>query len=263
MPDDEYEVVVARHGTRIGTRAEAFLNYNLYGEPDAPLTTDYYFWVIRNGARTVIVDTGYGSAAAARRGRTVLHTPRELLERIGVDPGAGHPVIITHAHWDHIGNLDLFSSSQFWIARAESEFWSAPVSRSRMIAHFTEEPELGRLAELLEEGRLTLFGDLAEIVPGVSVRRVGGHTPGQSMVTVRTSAGVVLLTSDAVHYAEELRDERPFISVTDLPAMYTGFRMVKDLVATGAVDVVVTGHDPAELNHAEPFGEDIAVIGRI
>jgi hypothetical protein len=82
------------------------------------------------------------------------------------------------------------------------------------------------------------------------------------MVTVRTSAGVVLLTSDVVHFAEELRDERPFVSVTDLPAMYKGFWTVKQLLESGAIDIVVTGHDPAP-GRAEIIEKDIAVIGRI
>lgn len=263
MPEDEYEVLIARHGTRTGTRGEAFLNYELYGEPDAPLTTDYYLWIIRNSARTIIVDTGFEAAAATRRGRVVVSSPAGLLRRVGVDPAAGHPVIITHAHWDHVGNLDLFPASQFWIARAESSFWSTPVSRTRIIAHFTEERELDQLVQLGREGRLTFFDDRADIAPGVAVQRVGGHTPGQSMVTVRTSAGVVLLTSDVVHYDEELRDERPFISVTDLPAMYEGFWTVKQLLASGAIDVIVTGHDAAALDAGELLEPDIAVIGRI
>jgi glyoxylase-like metal-dependent hydrolase (beta-lactamase superfamily II) len=263
MPDDEYEVLIARHGTRTGTRGEAFLNYELYGEPDAPLTTDYYLWIIRNSARTIIVDTGFDAAAATRRGRVVVNSPADLLKRVGIDPGAGHPVIITHAHWDHVGNLDLFPASQFWIARAESSFWSSPVSRMRMIAHFTEERELDQLAQLGREGRLTLFDDRADIAPGVAVLRVGGHTSGQSMVTVRTSAGVVLLASDVVHFDEELRDERPFISVTDLPAMYEGYWTVKQLLETGAIDIVVTGHDAGALDDGQLLEPDIAVIGKI
>ncbi|WP_314504651.1 N-acyl homoserine lactonase family protein [uncultured Microbacterium sp.] len=263
MPDDQYEVVIARHGTRTGTRSEAFLNYALYDEPDAPFTTDYYVWIIRNDQRTIIVDTGYAAEAAARRGRVVLHSPAELLERIGVDPGAGHPVIITHAHWDHIGNLDLFPASQFWIARAESDFWALPTSRAPMISHFTEEPELQRLAELRARGRVTVFDAQVEIAPGITVMQVGGHTPGQSMITVRTSVGVALLTSDAVHFREELRDERPFVSVTDLPAMYQGFWTVKGMLASGAVDFIVTGHDPSALDDGELLEPDIAVIGKL
>lgn len=261
VADDEYEVVIARHGTRVGRRSEAYLSYAMYEEPDGPITTDYYVWVIRNSSRTVLVDTGFSSAAAARRGREVLHHPRDIYRDIGVDVDHGWPVILTHAHWDHIGNLDLFPRSRFWMAIEEADFWATDAAAARLIAHFTEAGELAALRELRAQGRLVVFDSFAEIAPGIVVTTVGGHTPGQSMVTVRTRDGVVLLTSDVVHFVEELDRERPFVSVTDLPDMYAGFRTVKSLVSSGQVDVVVTGHDPSSLRLGQRVTDDIRVIG--
>jgi glyoxylase-like metal-dependent hydrolase (beta-lactamase superfamily II) len=263
MSDDEYEVVIARHGTRGGARSEVFLNYALYREPEGPITTDYYLWVIRNASRTIFVDTGFAHAAARRRGRKVIHAPSDIYARIGADTTGDSPLIITHAHWDHIGNLDLFPRAPIWIARAESDFWGSEIARAPMIAHFTEPAELATLAELRSGGRLQLFDDSAEVAPGVHVIRVGGHTPGQSMVTVRTRAGTVLLTSDVVHFREELVDEKPFLSMTDLPAMYEGFHLVKQMLSDGDVDIVVTGHDAEALSDGELLDEHTAVIGRI
>jgi glyoxylase-like metal-dependent hydrolase (beta-lactamase superfamily II) len=260
--DDEYELVIARHGTRVGLRSEAFLNYSLSGMPDDVIVTDYFLWVIRNETRTIFVDTGFSEAAARRRGRTVVNAPGDIYHRLGVDPAAGWPLVITHAHWDHIGNLDLFPASTIWIARSEADFWETSIASAPQIAHFTERGELDELSRLRRSNRLRFFEASAEVAPGVSVMQIGGHTPGQSMVTVATSAGTVLLTSDVAHFREELRDELPFVALTDLPDSIAGYRRVKALVASGAVDVVVTGHDRAELEQGEPLDSDIRIIGR-
>ncbi|SKA90511.1 Glyoxylase, beta-lactamase superfamily II [Agreia bicolorata] len=262
VKDDEYEVAIARHGTRVGMRSEAFLNYSLSGEPDSVIVTDYFLWVIRNETRTIFVDTGFSAAAAQRRGRTVISSPADIYRSLGVEPGAGWPLIVTHAHWDHIGNLDLFPTSPIWMARSEVEFWETSISRAPQIAHFTEASELAELSHLRQSRRLRLFEGSTEIAPGVRVLEVGGHTPGQSMVTVATSVGTVLLTSDVAHFREELRDELPFVALTDLPDSIAGYRRVKELLASGAVDIVVTGHDQAELELGERVNSNLTIIGR-
>ncbi len=69
--DDRYEVLAVRYGTRQASAREVFLNYHSYGEPDRPLGMDYFFWIIRNKARTVVVDTGF--SAAGGRGQEPDH----------------------------------------------------------------------------------------------------------------------------------------------------------------------------------------------
>ena len=261
-----YEVVIVRYGTRRTVRSDVFLNYALYDEPDAPIEMDYFFWVIRDGERTVVVDTGFSEVGGAARKRTTLIDPRAAFTALGIDPADAPTVVVTHAHYDHIGNLDHFGASPIVIARAELDFWRGPHSSHRLFHHSVEDAELATLDAAVADGRVQPFEDHVTVAQGIDVIRVGGHTPGQAVVLVQTGDGPVLLASDAVHYYEECDRNMPFVSVANLPDMYAGFDRVRAMVADGQVRHVVAGHDPDTLGRftplAGPLAESAAVIGR-
>lgn len=252
MTDDQYQVTIVKYGTRQTVRSDVYLNHHLYGEPDGPIGMDYFFWVVRNAERTIVVDTGFSATGGARRRRTTLLDPAAAFDALGVDRAAGPPVVITHAHYDHIGNLDLFPASPLTIAAAEYDFWTGPYADRTLLHHSVEDTEIDHLRQAGKENRLRTFSDETEVAPGVRVTRVGGHTPGQSVVTVHTSAGVVLLASDSVHYYEEYERSMPFTQVASLIDMYAGFELIRDMLRAGRVHHLVPGHDPATLARFTP-----------
>jgi glyoxylase-like metal-dependent hydrolase (beta-lactamase superfamily II) len=238
---EQYEVLAVRYGTRKTTAAEVFLNYHSYREPDRPLAMDYFFWIARSPARTVLVDTGFSKAGGAARGRTMLMDTGPALHAAGTTPGQVSQVVLTHAHYDHIGGLPALTAGEVVMTRDEYDFWTGPMGRRGQFAHTTEESELRHLRELRATGRLTLAGRAHSVAPGVELTQVGGHTPGQAIVTVATAAGPVVLASDAVHYYEELERDRPFCTVASLPDMYAAFDQIREL---GRDATIVAGHDP-------------------
>ena len=266
-PSSTYEVLLVRYGTRRTVRSEVFLNYGLYGEPDGPIGMDYFFWIARNHEHAVVVDTGFSETGGRNRQRTTLVRPPAAFAALGVRPEDEPTVVVTHAHYDHIGNLDYFDRSPVVIARAELDFWSAPCSRQVLFHHSVEDAELDVLSKAVADGRVESFAEGTEVAPGIEVIRVGGHTPGQSIVVVQTVDGPVLLASDAVHYYEECDRDMPFVSVADPPAMYAGFDTVREMVATGRAQHVVSGHDPRTFERFRPdedgpLAGNVALIGR-
>jgi glyoxylase-like metal-dependent hydrolase (beta-lactamase superfamily II) len=255
-----YEVIAVRYATRETTKAHCYLRYHSYGEPDAPLRMDYYFWVLRDGNGAVLVDTGFDPAVGTRRGRTCLCPPVEALARLGVAAHSVRRIVLTHLHYDHTGNVDAFPQAELLVARRELDFWSGPHAVRSQFAAQIEPEEIAGIVEAQALGRVRLLEDGETVVPGVSAHCVGGHSPGQLVLSVAGAHGTVVLASDAIHYYEELELDRPFDVVHDLEAMYRGYDVVRELSAEPGA-VLVAGHDPAVLDRFPPLEGEAAGLG--
>jgi glyoxylase-like metal-dependent hydrolase (beta-lactamase superfamily II) len=265
-----YDVIAVRYGTRLTTKSDVFLHYGVYGEPDEPTQMDYFFWVLRGAGRTILVDCGFNEASAARRGRTMLCPPVTALRLLGIDPADVGVLILTHAHYDHIGNIEQFPAAELIMSAREFDFWTGPLGERPLFAASAEAHDIAALRRAYADGRLTLLpgrpegsGPVAHIVAGdVRVIEVGGHTPGQLLVLARTGDGEAVLASDAMHYYDEVRLDRPFAHVADLPAMYQTFELLRELAADGTRQLVA-GHDPAVMYRFPLVADGLAVrVGR-
>jgi glyoxylase-like metal-dependent hydrolase (beta-lactamase superfamily II) len=244
MTDDmDREVLAVRYGTFLTTRSATFRDYGQYAEPDAPLQLDYFFWLIRGGGPTVLVDTGFAAAAGARRGRTCLADPVTALAGLGVAPADVEHVVVSHLHYDHIGNLAAFPAARLTVQRRELAYWAGPGPRSAACDALTEPAEISFLQDAVAAGRADVIDGDAQIAPGIGVHLAGGHTPGQVVTCVRSGPGTVVLASDAVHVEEELALDRPHALVHDVAAMRAAYARLRGWARDGAV--VVAGHDPA------------------
>ncbi len=254
MPED-WTVIAARYGTLETTLADAYYRWPAYGDPDGPARLDYYFWIVRSGAETILVDTGFDPAVGARRGRTCLIEPAEAMERLGVTPDTVSRVMLTHLHYDHTGNLDRFPDAELLVPAVELDFWLGPMGRRGQFADHVEEADLDLLRAAVDDGRVRRLVGGEEIADGVHAMHLGGHSPGQMALAVFGTGAGVVLASDAVHFYDELERERPFAVIANLAEMYEAYDELREVAGGGHI---VPGHDPAVMDRY-PRVEDFAV----
>ncbi len=257
-----YEVVAVRYGTRRLRKSECYLDYDVYGEPDAEIDMAYYFWIVRSHERTIVVDTGFDPAVGARRGRSCLCEPVEAFSRVRVAPESVSHLVLTHLHYDHAGNAAHFPNAEIIVQRRELDFWAGPGGRRPLFALHVEQQEIAHVVQRRREGGVRALEGNATIFPGVTAVCLGGHTPGQQVLVVRSARGPVVLASDAMHYYEELLLDRPFAIVADLEEMYQAYGTLREL-SSEAPDLLVPGHDPQVMERYPAFDGAAGIAVRV
>jgi glyoxylase-like metal-dependent hydrolase (beta-lactamase superfamily II) len=231
-----------KYGERVVHKSDVFHDYASYGLPDGNLDMDYNFWVIKAGGSTILMDTGYDIAAHDWLGEISVTPTPEGLRIVGVEPLEVCMVITSHFHYDHIGYLGLFERAQIVAGRREHEYWFAKRDAKALEGEFTTEDDLVPVERAEREGRLRLIDGEEEVHPGITVRQVGGHCPGETIAILETASGPLVLASDAAHFYEQLEYGWPFFAFTDLGEMRQALALIQSLARDGNA-TVVPGHD--------------------
>jgi glyoxylase-like metal-dependent hydrolase (beta-lactamase superfamily II) len=164
-------------------------------------------------------------------------------------------VILTHLHYDHVGNLDKFPEATFVVQEAEMAFWTGRYAGRDHFRTIVEVDDVVYLVRENFEGRLRFVAGSEEIVPGIEVHWAGGHSSGLQVVRVKTAQGSVVLASDATHFYANIEEDRPYSIVSDLPRMYGAFDLVSTLADSPAH--VVPGHDPLVMERYRAAGKEL------
>jgi len=213
---------------------------------DAPMAMDYFVWLLRNADREILVDTGFSEATAVRRNRKLTRSVGTALEELGSDPDTIQDVVITHLHYDHAGNLDLFPRARLHLQDREMAFATGRHMCSPFVRHAFEVDDVVTMVRAVYAERVVYHDGHAEIAPGVTLHLAGGHTAGLQMVRVETDTGPIVLASDASHYYANMGLGRPYPIVFHVGDMLEGWRKAVAL-ADGDDRRVIPGHDPLVL----------------
>jgi glyoxylase-like metal-dependent hydrolase (beta-lactamase superfamily II) len=253
----QYAIYAIRYATREARRTDHFIG----GDPhDAPMPMDYFTWVAQGAGRTFVVDTGFTAEVAAQRKRTFLRCPAESLDLLGIRASAVTDVILTHLHYDHVGNFHKFPAARFHLQDREMSYATGRHMAYAYFGHSFEPEDIAGMVRLNFKGRVAFHDGDDELAPGLSLHFVGGHTAGLQVVRVHTKRGWMVLASDACHYYEHIRNNRLFTTAYRLDDMIQAYRKVERLAASP--DHVVPGHDPLVMRRypaATPATEGIVV----
>ena len=209
---------------------------------DGPMPIDYFVWLLRSNKRTIVVDTGFTKETAEARGRTFLRCPTEGLELLGVNASEVEDVILTHMHYDHVGNFDLFPNARLHIQDKEMTFATGRNMRHRPFRNSMNIEDVVGMVRQVYADRVDFHDGDFEMAPGLTVHLVGGHTPGLQFIRVFTKRGWVVVASDACHLYANMEKVNPFPVIYHLDDMLEGYETLKRLA--DSPDHIVPGHDP-------------------
>lgn len=252
-----YELFALKYATRQANRSEHFIG----GDPhDGPMPMDYFVWLARNAERNVVIDIGFTAESGGKRGRRLERDPIDSLALLGCDPASVEDVILTHMHYDHVGNFHKFPRARFHLQEPEIHYAVGRHMRHRQLARSFEPDDVCGIVRLNFDGRVRYHNGPAEIAPGISVVPTGGHSAGLQFVKVNTKRGIVVLASDVTHFYENMETYRPFTTAFHIGDMLDAFDTLRAHAAHP--DLIVPGHDPLVMRRyppASPQLEGIAV----
>lgn len=151
-------------------------------------------YLVDDGERLILIDTG----PAGTLGNTG-HLPGAM-EAIGVPPDSIDAVIVTHMHQDHIGGLvaggrQNFPKAEVYVDRRDVAYWTDPAKRASapdyLKASFDISAEMMRLYPKLQQ-----TDGARQIVRGVSLVDLTGHTPGHIGVRIEDGGQSLIMVSD-------------------------------------------------------------------
>jgi glyoxylase-like metal-dependent hydrolase (beta-lactamase superfamily II) len=240
--DDVHEVYAIRYGHHARRSPDNFIG----GDPhDLLQPLDFFVWAIVGPSGAIIVDTGFDAAMGKRRQRELVKPVAEGLRAIGVDPEAVGTIIVSHLHYDHCGNYDLFPRARYHLQDGEMAY-----ATGRHMCHAAlrlpfEADDVVAMVRKVFAGRVAFHDGDDEIAPGVTVHRIGGHSKGLQSVRVNTRRGPVVLASDATHLYAHIEQGRVFPIVYSVGDVVEGYATLRRLAASPRH--IVPGHDPAVL----------------
>jgi glyoxylase-like metal-dependent hydrolase (beta-lactamase superfamily II) len=253
-----HEIYAVKYAEFVGTKGGYFLGASA-DDHMTPWPIDYFVWLIRGEAGDIVVDAGFSAATARKRGRTHLRAPADGLRLLGADAADVPIVILSHFHYDHVGDIGPFETARFVVQDQEMAFWTGRYASRAGFRHVVEVADLHDLLQANYDGRLWFVDGDQEIVDGVEVCLVAGHTAGMQAVRVQTERGPVVLAIDASHFYANIEGDAPFPILHDLSGMYGGFDRLRRLA--GPSGMIVPGHDPEIMRRFEPVAglEGLAV----
>jgi glyoxylase-like metal-dependent hydrolase (beta-lactamase superfamily II) len=204
-------------------------------------------WLIRGGGRNVLFDSGYHRDAWLKEFPAADYLrPDEAVKLAGVAPEDVTDVVISHAHWDHLGGIDLFPKATVWIQKAEYAYYTGDAWQPGG-KHGGIDPEDVKVLLLRNvEGRLRLVdGDDVEILPGIRAFTGARHTFASQYILVG-GAPAFVLASDNCYLYRNLAEHKASATFSEADRPANLANQERMIALAGSAERVVPGHDPAQ-----------------
>jgi glyoxylase-like metal-dependent hydrolase (beta-lactamase superfamily II) len=240
----EYSIQAIRYGISPGVPVGALV---VGGPMDEKVDVNFVVWLIRGGGRNILFDSGFHRERWFKQWKVTDYLqPDEAVRQAGVKPEEVTDIVISHAHWDHMGGIDLFPKATVWIQKDEFRYYTGEAWQAGGKSGGIDPDDVQQLVRLNTEGRLRLVdGDNVEILPGIRVFVGSRHTYDSQYLRVDGKPPFVL-ASDNVYFYRNLAEHKASATFSDADHAANIKAQERMIQLAGSVDRVIPGHDPLQ-----------------
>ena len=207
-------------------------------------------YLVQGGGENILIDTGSvpnekNPPERIHYGTLEDYRPvKELIEEQGIKCSDITKIILTHLHYDHCWNLELFPDIPIYIQGRELEYAVNPIPWDEKIYSFWKgsdtPPWMFELSRIVR-----VDGDL-DLLPGIKLLLTPGHSKGSQSVLIDTKEGKYLCTGDFLPRIECYEKQIPNGIINNLYEWSESYKKVHDLV--DGSDKILPCHEHLILN---------------
>jgi glyoxylase-like metal-dependent hydrolase (beta-lactamase superfamily II) len=211
---------------------------------DEKIDTIYAVWLIQGGGRNILFDSGFHRDRWFKEWPVKNYLrPDEAVKLAGVQPEQVTDIVISHAHWDHMGGIDLFPKAVVWIQKEEFRYYTGEAWQTGGHHGGIDPDDVQQLVRLNTEGRLRLVdGDNVELFPGIRAYTGGHHTYASQYLRVDGDPPFVLASDNAYLY-RNLQTHMASATFSDEFHAANIKNQERMIQLAGSLDRVIPGHD--------------------
>jgi len=237
----EYSIQAIRYASSPDVPVSALV---VGGPKDVKVDIAMVVWLIRGGGHTILFDSGFHRDTFLKYfPMKDFLRPDEAVKLAGVQPEDVTDIVISHAHWDHMGGIDLFPKASVWIQKEEYRYYTMEAWQPGGNHGGIDPDDVKQLLQLNTEGRIHLVdGDNVEIFPGIRAYTGSRHTYASQYLGIAGNPPFVL-ASDNCYFYLNLSSHLPSATFSDADHAANVAAQGRMIELAGSADRVVPGHD--------------------
>jgi glyoxylase-like metal-dependent hydrolase (beta-lactamase superfamily II) len=240
-PSPEYSIQAIRYATSPGV---AVIDLVPGGPKDQKVDIALVVWLIRGGGHTILFDSGFHRQTFTKEFPVQDYLrPDDAVRTAGIAPAEVTDIVISHAHWDHMGGIDLFPKARVWIQKDEYRYYTLDAWQPGGDHGGIDPEDVKALVQLNTEGRLHLVdGDNVELFPGIRAFTGSRHTFASQYLQIQGTPNYVLASDNAYFYLN-LSSRLPSATFSESDHSANVAQQARMIQLAGSPDRIVPGHD--------------------
>lgn len=197
----------------------------------------WMFYLIKYGDKNILVDTGFHDERQIKHySITAYKDPVSLLAELHVPEHTVTDIILTHAHFDHMGCAHRFPGAAIYIQKDELQCILND-------ADFDEKQHAFFMTE-----NIISFDDTVSLYGVFTVRNIGGHSIGSSVVSFTKNGRKIMLTGDECYINDNYLLKKGVAAYYDAAKNQAFVETV-----TADYDMILTFHEPSVVGEGLSF----------